>query len=72
MSEPSRRICASCKFFVPGYVGPQTIGFCVWRETFNRPAFARMNHGSHFRDSQDRRTREVNGDASCAQWVDKE
>lgn len=66
--EETRRICASCAFWCPAYVGTQTRGYCCWRERWGKKHQPRMNIGSDFTDSDDKTVRETNWDASCSQW----
>ena len=68
---PNRRICAACAFWVPNYVGPQTVGWCVWRETKNKPRRPNLNVGSKFTVFEDGRLLETHWDASCLQFEAK-
>lgn len=67
-----RRICASCQFWCPSYVGTQTRGYCCWREWWGKRHQPRMNIGSDFFVSADKTVLETNWDASCQMWQTKQ
>lgn len=68
-AAPSPRTCRTCGYWTPGWVGPQTWGFCTWRESLNRSRQPRMNHASHYSVSADGHVLETRHDAGCIQWV---
>lgn len=65
------RNCRNCMHWARSYTGPQTWGFCCWRENADRHHQPRMNLDTHFRLHEDGTLLETRGDASCLQFEPK-
>lgn len=65
------RTCATCGYWTRGWIGPETLGFCTWRESNDRSRQPRMNLGSHYTLSADGNVLETRCDSGCLQWARK-
>ena len=73
------KTCARCTYWTRAYVGPETWGFCTWREANNRPRHPQMNPDSHwtlnapthYESSRSLRVLETRHDAGCLQFEPK-